>query len=59
VPSGTFALGMAELGAGRRAEGIALIRRSVEQGRDAGLSERRIRSFEDWLRRAEAGETLG
>jgi tetratricopeptide (TPR) repeat protein len=59
VPSGTFALGMAELGADRRAEGIALIRRSVEQGRDAGLSERRIRSFEDWLRRAEAGETLG
>jgi tetratricopeptide (TPR) repeat protein len=59
VPSGTFALGMAEVGAGRRSDGIALIRRSIQQARDAGLSERRIRSFEDWLRRAEAGETLG
>lgn len=59
LPSGTFALGMAELGAGRREEGIALIRRSIEQARDANLSARRIRSFEDWLRRAEAGETPG
>jgi tetratricopeptide (TPR) repeat protein len=59
VPSGTFALGMAHLGAGYRDEGIALIRESIQQARDANLSARRIHTLEDWLRRAEAGETLG
>lgn len=57
VPSGTFVLGMAELAAGRRDEGVGHIRRAVREARDAGLSERRIQSYEDWLRRAEAGET--
>jgi tetratricopeptide (TPR) repeat protein len=59
VPGGTLALGLAELVAGMRAEGIAHIRQSVQQARDAGLSERRIQGAEDWLRRAEAGETPG
>jgi len=57
IPSGTFVLGMAQLGAGRAAEGVALIRQAVAESRDAGLSEHRTRGMEDWLRRAEAGET--
>lgn len=57
VPSGTFALGMAELAAGRRDDGIGHIREAAQQARDTGLSERRIHVMEDWLRRAEAGET--
>jgi len=59
VPSGTLALGHAELVAGMRAEGIEHIRQAVQQSREAGLSPRRIQSAEDWLRRAEAGETPG
>jgi tetratricopeptide (TPR) repeat protein len=59
IPSGTLALGQAELVAGMRAEGIEHIRQAVQQARDAGLSERRIQSAEEWLRRAEAGETPG
>jgi len=56
VPSGTLALGWAELAAGRRSEGIEHIRQAAREARDAGLSERRIRAAEDWVRRAEAGE---
>jgi tetratricopeptide (TPR) repeat protein len=59
VPSGTFAVGWAELAAGRRGECVARFRQAVREARDAGLSERRIRTFEDWLRRVEAGETPG
>jgi tetratricopeptide (TPR) repeat protein len=55
VPSGTFALGMAETSAGRRDEGVALIRRAIDEAREAGLSPRRIEGFEDWLRRIETG----
>jgi len=57
VPSGTLALGWAELAAGRRAEGVERIRQAAREARDAGLSERRIAAAEDWVRRAEAGET--
>ena len=57
VPSGTLALGWAELAAGRRAEGIELVRQAALQARDAGLTARRIHDAEDWVRRAEAGET--
>jgi tetratricopeptide (TPR) repeat protein len=57
VPSGTLALGWAELAAGRRTEGTELIRHAAREARDAGLSERRIQAAEDWVRRAEAGET--
>jgi tetratricopeptide (TPR) repeat protein len=56
VPSGTFALGVAEAVAGRRAEGVALVRRAIDEAREAGLSPRRIERFEDWLGRIEAGE---
>jgi tetratricopeptide (TPR) repeat protein len=56
VPSGTLALGWAELAAGRRSEGIEHIRQAAREARDAGLAERRIRDAEDWVRRAEAGE---
>jgi hypothetical protein len=57
VPSGTLALGWAELAAGRRVEGIELIRLAALQAREAGLSTRRIHEAEVWVRRAEAGET--
>ena len=59
VPSGKLGLGMAELVAGMRAEGVEHIRQAAEQARAAGLSQRQIQSAEDWLRRAEAGETPG
>jgi hypothetical protein len=57
VPSGLLALGWAELVAGRRVEGTELIRQAAHAARASGLSERRIREAEDWVRRAEAGET--
>jgi hypothetical protein len=57
VPGGTLALGWAELAAGRRAEGIELIREAARESRDARLSPRRVQAAEDWVRRAEAGET--
>lgn len=57
VPSGTLALGLAELAAGRRTEGIEHIRQAAREARDAGLSAGRIHAAEDWVRRADAGET--
>lgn len=57
VPSGLFVLGMAEVSAGHREQGIEHLRQSVERGREARLSERRVAASEEWLRRAEAGET--
>lgn len=56
IPSGTLALGQAELAAGRQIEAVHLLREAVRQSREAGLSERRIEQAEDWLRRAESGE---
>jgi tetratricopeptide (TPR) repeat protein len=57
VPSGTLALGWAELAAGRRTDGIEHIRQAARESRDAGLSARRIHGAEDWVRRADSGET--
>ncbi|HEY7200544.1 MAG TPA: tetratricopeptide repeat protein [Candidatus Dormibacteraeota bacterium] len=57
IPSGTLVLGFAELAAGRRAEGVELIRLAARQASEAGLSARRVHEAEDWVRRAEAGET--
>ena len=57
MPSGMLALGWAELVAGRRTEGTELIRKAAGAAREAGLSGRRIRDAEDWVRRSEAGET--
>jgi len=59
IPSATFAIGMATLAAGQQQEGIDHLRRAVQEARDAGLSARRVASIEDWLRRAEAGESPG
>lgn len=56
VPSGTLALGLAELAAGRRTEGTELIRQAAREARDAGLTVQRIQAAEDWVRRAEAGD---
>jgi len=58
-PSATFAVGMAELAGGMRADGIDHLRQALQESRDARLSERRIKSGESWLHRAEAGETPG
>jgi hypothetical protein len=33
------------------------IRQAASEARDAGLSARRIHAAEDWVRRAEEGET--
>jgi hypothetical protein len=57
VPSGTFAVAMAELVLGRRTNGIAQLRQAIQQSRAARLSEKRTQAIEKWLRRAEAGET--
>jgi tetratricopeptide (TPR) repeat protein len=56
VPSGTLALGQAELAADMRTEAIGHLRQAVRQSRDAGLSEPRVQRAEEWLRRAESGE---
>jgi tetratricopeptide (TPR) repeat protein len=56
TPSGTLALGQAQLVAGNRAEAVRLLRAAVRQSREAGLRQRRIEQAEDWLRRAESGE---
>jgi tetratricopeptide (TPR) repeat protein len=55
IPSGTLALGQAELAAGNRAEAIRRLREAVGQTRAAGLRQRRIDQAEEALRRAEAG----
>jgi len=55
IPSGTLALGQAELAAGNRAEAIRRLREAVGQARAAGLRQRRIDQAEEALRRAEAG----
>jgi tetratricopeptide (TPR) repeat protein len=56
IPSGTLALGQAQLVAGNGAEAVRLLRAAVRQSREAGLRQRRIEQAEDWLRRAESGE---
>jgi tetratricopeptide (TPR) repeat protein len=57
TPGGTLALGQAELVAGRPEEAVRLLRAAVRQARDARLLPERIAQAEEWLRRAEAGET--
>lgn len=57
IPSGTLALGLAELAAGMRAPGLEHVHRAAREARGAGLSSRRIDDADDWVRRAEAGET--
>ncbi len=57
IPGSIFAVGMATLAAGLQQEGIDHLRSAVHEAREAGLSARRIASIEDWLRRAEAGES--
>lgn len=56
IPSGTLALGQAELVAGRQAEAVDRLREAVRQAREAGLHRRRIEQAERWLRQAESGE---
>jgi tetratricopeptide (TPR) repeat protein len=56
IPSGTSALGEAELAAGRHAEGLRYLRAAVRQAREAGLRPHRIEHAEEALREAE--ETL-
>jgi tetratricopeptide (TPR) repeat protein len=57
LPGGTVALGQVEMAAGRHAEAVDLLRRAVRETRAADLSQRHTDRAEEWLRRAEAGET--
>jgi tetratricopeptide (TPR) repeat protein len=56
TPSGTLALGQAELVAGQQEAAIGHLRLAVQQARAAGLTQRRVEVAQEWLRRAEAGE---
>jgi tetratricopeptide (TPR) repeat protein len=57
IPGGTIALGIAELADGLREQGLAHVRESVAQAHEAGLSTQRIAWMEDFLRKAEAGQS--
>lgn len=54
IPSGTLALGQAELRLGNRAEAVRHLREAVRQAREARLRRERIEAAEESLRRAES-----
>lgn len=56
IPSGTLALGQAELRLGNRAQAVRHLREAVRQAREAGLRPRRIEAAEEALRQAEADD---
>ncbi|PRY22866.1 tetratricopeptide repeat protein [Pseudosporangium ferrugineum] len=45
IPGGTVALGLAEIADGLREQGLAHVRRALEEARDAGLSPQRV----EWI----------
>jgi tetratricopeptide (TPR) repeat protein len=53
IPGGTLALGEALIAAGRRDEGLAMLREAIRQARDAGLRPERMAWFERSVREAE------
>jgi tetratricopeptide (TPR) repeat protein len=57
IPGGTIALGIAELADGLREQGLAHVRQAVAQAHEAGLSAERIAWMEQFLAKAEAGQT--
>jgi tetratricopeptide (TPR) repeat protein len=58
IPSGTVAIGLAELVAGNREVTIGQLRLALRQMREVGIHARRIERAEELLRRAESGEPL-
>jgi tetratricopeptide (TPR) repeat protein len=54
VPGGTLALGEAMIAAGRRDEGLDLLREAIRQAQETGFRPERIAWFEQTLREAEA-----
>jgi tetratricopeptide (TPR) repeat protein len=57
IPGGTIALGIAELTAGLREQGLARVRQAVAQAHEAGLSAERTAWMEQFLAKAEAGQS--
>jgi hypothetical protein len=57
IPGGTVALGIAELADGLREQGLAHVRQAVAQAHEAGLSAERIAWMEQFLAKAEAGQS--
>ncbi len=56
IPSGTLAMGQAELAAGEHTEAVNHLREAVRQAREAGLRRQRIEQAEESLCRAESSE---
>jgi tetratricopeptide (TPR) repeat protein len=54
IPGGTIALGIAELADGLREQGLAHVRESIAQAREAGLSAHRLAWMQEFLAKAEA-----
>jgi hypothetical protein len=54
IPGGTIALGIAELADGLREQGLAHVRESIDQAREAGLSAHRLAWMQEFLAKAEA-----
>ncbi|RSM48591.1 hypothetical protein DMB66_45990 [Actinoplanes sp. ATCC 53533] len=54
IPGGTIALGIAELADGLREQGLAHVRESIDQARQAGLSAHRVAWMQQFLAKAEA-----
>lgn len=54
IPGGTIALGIAELADGLREQGLAHVRESIDQARQAGLSAHRLAWMQQFLAKAEA-----
>jgi tetratricopeptide (TPR) repeat protein len=57
IPGGTIALGIAELADGLREQGLAHVRQAVAEAREAGLSAERVAWMEQFLTKAEAGQS--
>jgi tetratricopeptide (TPR) repeat protein len=56
IPSGLLALGMAELAADRRDEALDHLGQALDRARAARLSDWRVQTIEEWLRKAESNE---
>lgn len=54
IPGGTVALGIAELADGLREQGLAHVRESIDQAREAGLSAHRLAWMQEFLAKTEA-----
>jgi len=57
IPGGTVAVGIAELADGLREQGLAHVREAVTQAHEAGLNAQRVAWMEQFLEKAEAGQS--